>query len=165
VSARAERLARDFLAANGELIELVEHATPDQWRELTRDEGELRPAGVIAYHVAWAHQHINQRVRAFAAGQPVPPRRPDLFDERNARQAREHPSPDRQETVAWLRRDGEAIAAMIAGLTDAQLDRRAREDPDAPEMTTADVIEQRQIGHVRGHLATLESVLRAPPFH
>jgi hypothetical protein len=159
MSARAERLARDFAEANDTLVRLLERATPEQWRRRTRDEGELRPIGVIAHHVAWAHQHIHQRVRAFADGLPVPPRRPDLFDERNAQHARDNPDPDQQATIAWLRRDGQAIAGAIAGLTDAQLDRRAREDAAAPELTTADIIELRQIGHVRTHLASISTVL------
>jgi hypothetical protein len=82
MSTRAERLAREFAEANDALARLLERATPEQWLRCTRDEGELRPIGIIAHHVAWAHHHINQRVRAFAEGLPVPPRRPDLFDER-----------------------------------------------------------------------------------
>jgi hypothetical protein len=160
---RADRLAREFAKANDQLIQLLERATPEQWRQLTRDEGELRPVGVIAHHIAWAHRHINTRVRAFAEGLAVPHRRPDLFDERNARHAREHPDPDQQETIAWLRRDGEAVASVIASLSDAQLDRRAREDADAAELTTEEVIRQRQIGHVRGHLVSIASVLGDPP--
>ena len=83
MSARADRLAREFAEANGALVQLLEQATPEQWHQRTHEEGELRPIGVIAHHVAWAHRHINQRVRAFAEGVPVPPRRPELFDERN----------------------------------------------------------------------------------
>ena len=99
MSARAERLAEEFAQANDALVQVLEQATPEQWRQRTRDEGELRPIGVIAHHVAWAHQHIN-------------------------------------------------------------LERRACEDPGAPELTTREVIELRQIGHVRGHLATIRTALR-----
>ncbi len=59
-----------------------------------------RSLGVIAHHVAWAHAHINARVRAFAERHSVPARRPDLFDERNARLARENPDPRQNETLA-----------------------------------------------------------------
>jgi hypothetical protein len=51
------------------------------------------------------------------------------------------------------------VAALIAGLSDAGLERMASEDPGAPLMTTAEVIEQRQIGHVRSHLAAIRTVL------
>ena len=158
MGAVAEELARAFAAANAELIALLEDASPEQWRALTADEGELRPVGVIAHHVAWAHRHISRRVEAFATGQPVPPRRPERFDERNARHALENPDPDRAATLALLRADGAAVQALIAGLSDAQLARTSSEDPGAQTMTTAEVIEQRQIGHVRGHLAAIRTV-------
>jgi hypothetical protein len=156
---RAADLARQFAAANDELIALLERASPAQWRQRTADEGELRAVGVIARHVALAHPRIAQRVAAFAHGQPVPPRRPELFDERNAREAQEQPEPDQRETIDRLRQEGSAVAALIAGLSDAELERTAREDPDAPPLTTAEVIEQRQIAHVRTHLASIRTVL------
>ena len=159
MSARAWALARQFAEANHDLIALLEHATPAQWRQRTADEGELRPVGVIAHHVAVAHTHIAQRVDAFAHRRPVPARHPELFDQRNARHARDNPDPDQRATLDLLRWSGAAVVALIAGLSDVELERTAAEDPGAPLMTTADVIELRQIGHVRGHLATIRTAL------
>ena len=159
MTTRAEALARQFAVANDELIALLERATPEQWRQRTEDEGELRAVGVIADHVALAHPRILGRVQAFAYGIPVPPRRPELFDERNARHAREIPDPDQQTTIERLRRGGAAVFDLISRLTDEQLDRTSTEDPGAPTMTTAEVIEQRQIAHVQTHLASIRTVL------
>jgi hypothetical protein len=159
VSARAEALARQFTEANDDLLALLEHATPAQWRQRTADEGELRPVGVIAHHVAVAHARIAQRVEAFAHGRPVPARHPELFDARNAQHARDNPDPDQRATLDLLRERGAAVAALIAGLSDVELERTASEDPGAPLMTTVDVIELRQIGHVRSHLATIRTAL------
>ena len=159
MSARAEALARQFAEANDDLLALLERATPAQWRQRTADEGELRPVGVIAHHVAVAHARIARRVEAFAHGRPVPARRPELFDARNAQHARDNPEPDQQATLDLLRERGAAVVALIAGLSDAELERTASEDPRAPLMTTTDVIELRQIGHVRGHLATIRTAL------
>jgi hypothetical protein len=161
VSARAEALARNFSAANDELIALLEHATPEQWRQRTLDEGELRPVGIIALHVADAHPRIARRVEAFAHGSEVQARHPELFDQRNAQHARENPDPNQQSTINVLRENGARVAELIRGLSDAELDRTSSEDPEAPQMTTAEVIEQRQIGHVRGHLAVIATVLRS----
>ena len=163
VSARAEALVQEFAAANDELIALLQQASPEQWRMHTADEGELRPVGVIAHHVAVAHARIAQRVEAFAHARPVPARHPELFDERNAQHARANPDPDQGATLDLLRANGAAVAALIAGLSDVELERAASEDPGAPVMTTAEVIELRQIGHVRSHLATIKTVLGRPP--
>src|SRR5439155_3196856 len=86
-------------------------------------------------------------------------RRPELFDERNARHAQENPNPDRNATIDLLRHGGAAVIALIARLSDLELDRRAQEDPGAPMLTTADVIRLRQIGHVQSHLDAIRTVL------
>ncbi|MBV9322385.1 MAG: DinB family protein [Chloroflexi bacterium] len=161
MTARAESLAQAFAAANDELIGLLERAGPEKWRERTPDDGELRPVGVIAHHVAEAHLRIARRVEAFARGEPVAARHPELFDDRNAREAQEHPDPDQRATIERLEHTGATIFSMIAGLSDAELDRTSSEDPGAPALTTAEVIELRQIGHVRSHLATIRAALRA----
>ncbi len=49
---------------------------------------------------------------------------------------------------------------MIERLSDVELERTFSEDPSAPVLTIADVIELRQIGHVRSHLATIKTVLK-----
>jgi selenocysteine lyase/cysteine desulfurase len=155
----ANALAQEFAAANAELIALLEQASPEHWRMRTADEGELRPVGVIAHHVAEAHARIARRVEACAAGQPVPARHPELFDARNAQEARDHPDPDQRTTIERLRQTGAAVVALIARLSDLQLAQTASEDPGAPTLTTEQLIELRQIGHVRSHLATLRSAL------
>jgi hypothetical protein len=160
VSPRAEDLARRFTAANDELIGLLERASPEQWRQRTADEGELRSVGVIAHHVAGGHARIAQRVDAFARAQPVPERHPELFDQRNAQHARENPDPDQQATIELLRQRGADVASLISGLSDIELDRTSTEDPGATPMTTTEVIEQRQIAHVLTHLASIKTGLR-----
>jgi len=159
VTARADALAQQFAAANDELLALLEHATPEQWRSVTADEGELRSVGVIAHHVAEAHVRIARRVEAFAAGESVPARRPELFDARNAAEAQDNPEPDQRATITRLRTTGEEVRELIAGLSDGDLERTAAEDFGAEILTTAQVIELRQIGHVRAHLTSIRTVL------
>jgi hypothetical protein len=153
-----ERLAAELRSVNEELARLLEGLSDEQWRMPVSDE--LRPVGVVALHVARAHPRINERVRALASGTPVPPRRPELFDERNRREAESHPDPDRGETIALLRDNCAEAAALIEHLNDEQLHRAGEEEPGVP--TTAErVIELRQIGHVRAHLASIRETVGA----
>ena len=85
---------------------------------------------------------------------------PELFDERNAREAREQPDPDQRATIERLRQTGAAVLALIGGLSDFELEQTASEDPGGPPLTTAQVIELRQIGHLLSHLATIRTALR-----
>jgi DinB family protein len=158
MGARAEQLANQFSAANEELIAVLERVSPEQWRQRTLDEGELRGVGTIAHHVAGGHERIGQRVAAFAHGTPVPARSPELFDQRNAEHARTNPNPDQRATIDLLRQNGSKVAEMIRRLSDAQLDQTSTEGPGEPTMTTAEVIEQRQIAHVRAHLASIRTI-------
>jgi hypothetical protein len=133
---------------NEELARLLESLNEEQWRARVVDED--RELGVVALHVARAHPRIGERVMAMAEGLPVPQRRPDLFDERNRREAEAHPRPDPEETITLLRSAGEEIASKIERLSDADLDRAGEEEPGVPT-TTEEVILKRQIGHVRSH--------------
>ena len=159
MSARAERLAQEFSAANDELLGMLERATPEQWLSLTSDERELRSVAVIAHHVAEAHVRIARRVEAFATGRSVPARRPELFDARNAAEARDNPEPDQRATIERLRTTGAAVYELIGALSDDDLERTGAEDAGAESLTTAQVIELRQIGHVRSHLVSIRTVL------
>jgi uncharacterized damage-inducible protein DinB len=145
---RARRLAAELRQANEELAQLLESVSDEQWHARVVDED--RELGVVALHVARAHPRIGERVMAMAKGLQVPIRRPDLFDERNRREAAANPRPDREQTIALLRAAGEAVAAQIERLSDADLDRSGEEEPGLPT-TTEEVIVKRQIGHVRSH--------------
>ena len=113
---------------------------------------------VVAHHVATAHPRIARRVESFAHREAVPARQPELFDERNARHWRDNPEPEQVATIELLRQNAAAVAELLASLSDADLERTASEGPGEPVMTTAEVIEQRQIGHVRAHLASIKTV-------
>jgi len=154
VSERADRLAAEFEAANAELVAHLEALTPEQWLAPTAaGDEEVRPVGVVALHVAEAHLNINARVLALASGGEVPPRRPELFAERNARHAAENPRPDQVKTIELLRRNAGIVAARTRALGDEELDRPGFV---TGEPTTAEgEFRNRQLAHVRTHLASI----------
>jgi hypothetical protein len=153
---RGQRLAAELRAANEELARMLETATEEQWHRVVVDE--QREVGVVALHVARAHPRIGERVIAMAKELPVPQRRPDLFDERNRREAEAHPRPDRAQTIALLRSAGEEIARQIELLSDEELDRAGEEEPGV-RTTTEAVIQKRQIGHVRAHAESVRKTV------
>ena len=154
MSPRAERLAAELEAVNEELARYLEQLTPEEWLSPTRaDDDELRPVGVVALHVAEAHLNINARVMALASGGEVPPRRPELFAERNARHAAENPRPDQAATIDLLRRNGGIAAARVRQLTDAELDRPG--EVSGEPATAETEMQKRQLNHVRSHLESI----------
>jgi uncharacterized damage-inducible protein DinB len=79
----------DHAAAIGEarqrLIEFIEQCPDDSWRAAPVD-GDPRPVGVIADHVAHAYEYLAGWIGDLAAGRPVTVTG-DLVDELNAAHA------------------------------------------------------------------------------
>jgi hypothetical protein len=107
----------------------------------------------VALHVAEAHLNISARVMALAAGGEVPPRRPELFADRNARRAAEKPRPVQRETIELLRRNGGIVAARLRTLSDEELDRPG--EVSGEPATAETEIGGRLLNHVRSHLASI----------
>ena len=151
---RAERLAAALEAANEEFAAHLEGLSPEQWLAPTgANDDEVRPVGVVALHVAEAHLNINARVMALAAGGEVPPRRPELFADRNAHHAAANPRPDQAETIELLRRNAGIVATRLRALSDEELDRPG--EVGGEPATAETEFDRRQLSHLRSHLASI----------
>ncbi len=158
MTGRAERLAAQLEAANEEFAAYLEALTLAEWLSPTRaDDEEIRPVGVVALHVAEAHLTINARVMALAACSAVPPRRPELFAERNSRHAEENPRPDQAATIALLRHNCEVVAGRLRSLGDEELDRPG--EVSGEPATAESEFKVRQLNHLRAHLESIRGGL------
>ena len=158
MSERAQALAEQFEQANNEAIAAVERCSDEQWRR--HIESENRSVGVVMHHVAIAHPVIAEWVTAAARGQDVGIER-GRIDQFNAQHAREQATCTKAETLDLLRRNGEAAARVVRALDDAQLDNSATIIIGRPPLTAQQVTERILIGHVRGHLATVQAAIGA----
>jgi uncharacterized protein YaeQ len=82
-------------------------------------------------------------------------------DQINAQHAREQANCTRAETLALLRRNGEAAARVVRDLDDSQLDSSATIIAGMPPMTAQQVTERILICHVRDHLSTIATTIGA----
>jgi len=158
MSERAAALAARFEATNEALIAAVQRLSEADWRATCPGEGWS--VGVTAHHVAGYHLPVAQLAQGIAQGAALPEITREQIDAGNAQHAREHANCTRAETLALLRRDGAAAAAIIRGLTDEQLDRTAplAAFGGAP-WSAADVIERILIGHPQAHLASIQQAI------
>ncbi len=154
---RSEALARRFEQVNGELIDLVETLTPEEWKAICK--GETWSVGVTAHHIAYDQAHIIEWFQASANGRPMPPQAPGGLDASTARHAAEYASCTKEETLALFRRDGEAAARAVRELTDEQLDRQSPTTDGRPGRTAGEVVERILIGHVLGHGASIRAAI------
>ena len=77
-SGRAGQLAESIDAVNLELIQLVHGLSEEQWQTLCNDEGDGRPVGVIAHHVAHVHGDTLDWLETALTGEPGGPLDPAL---------------------------------------------------------------------------------------
>jgi hypothetical protein len=121
-------------------------------------ESENRSVGVVLHHVAIAHPVIAEWVTAAARGKDVGVDR-GWFDQLNVQHAREQANCTKAETRDLLRRNGAAAARVVRALDDAQLDSSATIITGRPPLSAQQVTERILIGHVRGHLATIQTAI------
>jgi len=121
MSEKAAALAEQFAQLNDDLIATVERCSDAQWAAKCPDTGWS--VGVQAHHIAGGEMGLAGFIGAVANGQILPPLTMDMIDWGNARHAEEYANVSKEETLTLLRENGAAAAAMIRGLSDAQLAR------------------------------------------
>jgi uncharacterized protein (TIGR03083 family) len=152
MSERARTLADRFEQANRELIATVERLSDAHWKAKTSAEGWS--VGVVAHHVAGGHLGISGVVQKIASGESFP--MPNL-DKMNAEHAAQFANATKAETLALLRQNAAAAAAMVRGLGDAQLDHVG----GPMNMSAAQTIERVLIGHIDDHHASIRKTIGA----
>jgi hypothetical protein len=156
-SERARQLAGSIDAANLELIQLVRGLSEEQWQTVANDEGDGRPVGVIAHHVAHGHGDSLDWVETALSGAEVTITL-DQQDALNAEHAATYHDVTREETAELLESLGRELRDRVAELTDPQLDGTAFHRGAGREMTVEAYARLGQ-RHVSGHLATIRKAL------
>jgi len=165
---QAERLAQDFENANGEFIALIERLDEGQWQARCQAEGWT--VGVAATHIAEDHKLLADFVQMAANGRSLPDMTREALDQFNAEQAGRNTGITKERTIDLLRNNGASAAAVIRGLTNAQLDSAVivpayhpiRLLEGLPERVTArDLIEAVMITHVREHGSSIRAAIAA----
>jgi hypothetical protein len=147
LAARLEQTARD-LEAN------VKSLTEEQWRSKTAEEGWTVAA--TAHHAAISSGPIAAMAESAATGSPMPQITPDGLHQMNADHAKQFASCSRDETLQALREGIPPAAAIVRGLSDEQLARKATL-PLGMELSAEQIIENVLIGHLAGHGASIEA--------
>lgn len=156
MSARAQALADDFEHENDELIRLVEGLSDAQWA--TRTEAEGWTVAAVARHVAAGIGIIRTRVQAVAAGQPPGFPSVDEIHASNADDAIQYATVPRAEVLELLRTNGAALASLVRGLSDAQLD-RSLALPNGQTTTLAGLVGTGLVGHLRSHGGSIRAAV------
>jgi hypothetical protein len=158
MGARANALATQFEAKAAEMTKAIETLTDADWKKVTSAKWSV---GVTAHHVAGAHEGIAGIVKTVAAGQSMPPFTMAMLDEMNAKHASEHAGCTKAETLELHKKGAGAAAAVVRGLSDAELDRSGTVLTGMPPMSTQQIIEGILINHIAEHLGSIRDAVKA----
>lgn len=156
MSSRAKALAQRVEQANADLLATIEASSSEQWTAKCAD-GEWTQ-GFAGYHAAASIGNITGMVRAMASGEAFPPVTFAQIDDQNAAFHEEHSGCTRAEALDVARANSPTAVAMVAGLSDPELDRHVTLAVGVPPMSIEGVVEMLLIGHPAGHT---ESIVKA----
>jgi uncharacterized damage-inducible protein DinB len=159
MASRAEDLAKQFEAKANEATGVLERLSDADWKKVT--SAEKWSVGVTAHHVASSHELIAGIIKTIAAGQPGPNIPMDTIHEMNAKHAQEHATCTKAETLALHKQGTAAAAAVVRGLSDAQLERTGAVLVGMPPMSAAQLAGGLLVGHIDEHLGSIRATVGA----
>jgi uncharacterized damage-inducible protein DinB len=157
MGARADALAKQFEAKAKEATEAIERLTDAEWKRITA--AEKWSVGVVAHHIAAAHEIIAGVIKAVTLGQS-PNMKMDDLHAMNAKHALDHAACTKSETIALHRKNAAMASAVVRGLDDADLDRSGVVIAGAPAMSAAQLAGQLLPGHIDEHLGSIRSTIK-----
>ena len=159
MGARAESLAKTYEAKAAEMTAVIQKLSDADWKKVTA--AEKWPVGVTAHHVAGAHEPISGILKTLAAGQSIPNFTAAMLDEMNAKHAKDFAGCTKVETLALHEKGVKTAAAVVRGLSDADLEKSGTVLTGMPAMTTQQAIEGILINHVEDHLGSIRKTVGA----
>jgi uncharacterized protein (TIGR03083 family) len=159
MAAKAEALAKQFEAKVQEATAVLERLSDADWKKTT--SAEQWTVGVVAHHLAGAHEAIAGIVKSVASGQARGNMTMDMLHDMNAKHAKEHAAATRAETVALHKKSAAAAAAILRGLSDADLEKSGTVLAGMPPMSGEQVVGGILLNHIDTHLQSIKATVGA----
>jgi hypothetical protein len=159
MGARAESLAKQYETKAAEMTATINKLSDADWKKTTT--AEKWSVGVTAHHVAGGHEPIAGIAKTIASGQSIPNFTMAALDEMNAKHAKDFAGCTKAETLALHQKGVVAAAAVVRGLSDAELDRSGTVLSGMPAMTAQQVVENILINHIDSHMGSIRKTVGA----
>ena len=159
MGAKSEALAKQYEAKVQEATATLEQLSEADWKKTTG--GETWTVGVVAHHVAGSHEGIAGIIKTVASGQSMPNFTMDMLHDMNAKHAKEFANVSKAETIALHKKNAAAAAAVVRGLSDADLGKSATVLTGMPPMSVEQIIHGILLNHVEEHLKSIRAAVGA----
>ncbi len=157
MAAKGEALAKQFEAKAQEATTVLERLSDADWTKTT--SAEKWTVGVVAHHMAGAHEAIAGIIKTVASGQSVPNFTMDMLHDMNAKHAQEHAKVSKAETVALHKKSAAAASAALRGLSDADYAKSGTVLVGMPPMSAEQVVGGILMRHIEEHLGSIRSTI------
>jgi len=159
MAAKAEALAKQFEQKVQEATGVFERLSDADWKKTTTSEKWT--VGVVAHHLAGGHEGISGIIKTVAGGKSVPGFTMDMLHDMNAKHAKEFANASKAETIALHKKNAAAAAAVVRGLSDADLGKSGTVLTGMPPMSVEQIINGILLNHVEEHLKSIRTALGA----
>jgi len=157
MAAQGEALAKQFDVKAQEATTVLERLSDADWKKTT--SAEKWTVGVVAHHMAGAHEAIAGIVKTVASGQSMPNFTMDMLHDLNAKHAQEHAKATKAETVALHKKSAAAAAAVLRGLSDADYAKSGTVIAGLPPMSAEQVVGGILLRHIEEHLGSIRATI------
>jgi hypothetical protein len=150
-------LAKQFEAKANEATSTVERLSDADWKKITA--AEKWPVGVVAHHIATAHEGLVGIVKMLADGKPGPGIQMDALHAMNAKHAQDFAGCTKAETVALLKKNAGTAASILRAINDADFDRSGTIVAGMPPMSAAQLAGGLLCAHIDEHLGSIRATV------
>jgi hypothetical protein len=157
MGAKGDALAKQFEAKAQEVTGAIEKLSDADWKKMTA--AEKWSVGVVAHHIASAHESIAGLVKTVADGKPGPNIPMDTIHAMNAKHAQDFAGCTKAETLALHKRGAAAAAATVRGIPDEGFARSGNILVGMPPMTAEQLVTGLLCGHPNDHLASIKATV------
>ena len=155
MAAKSEALAKQFEAKAQEVTGVLDRLSDADWKKTT--SSEKWTVGVVAHHMAGSHEGISNIIKAVAAGQSMGNFTMEMLHDMNAKHAQEHAGAGKAETIALHKKSAATAAAVVRGLSDADLGKSGTVLSGMPPMSVEQVINMILLNHIEEHLKSIRA--------
>jgi hypothetical protein len=155
MSQTAKSLAERLKAFSDDVIAFVEACSDNNWRRICASEDWS--VGVTARHIGAGHFKAIGFARMMVSGEKLPEITMEQLNAMANEHARQHADCTRVEVLEVLRQNGAALVDYVAGLTDAELNRKGHLSLAGGELTTQQFIEAVILESGGEHLASMRA--------
>jgi len=157
LGAKGEAFARQFEAKVGEATALLERLSEADWKKTIA--AEKWTVGVTAHHIARSYEAVTHIIQTIAAGQALPHFTPQMLDEMNAQHAKEFAGCTKPETIALHKKGAAAAAAVVRGLSDAELAKSGTVFTGMPPMSAEEMVKRALLDHIDEHFGSIRKTI------